>query len=144
MIKEKLSIETSVLINASPEKVWKALVTPALIKKYMMDATVTSDWKVGSPIVYEGVYQGKKFRDKGVIRKIEAPRLLQSTYWSSMSGKEDKPDNYHLVTYRLSLAEGKTKLHVSQDNIGSDKEKDQMTGNWNTMLGKLKEVVEKG
>ena len=144
MIKDKLIIELSILINATEEKVWKALVTPALIKKYLMDADVKTDWKPGSKITYEGVYQGKKYLDKGVIRKVEPHRLLQSTYLSSMSGKEDKPENYNLLTFRLSPAEGKTKLYVSQDNVGSEKEKEQMTSNWNSVLAKLKEVAEKG
>jgi uncharacterized protein YndB with AHSA1/START domain len=144
MIKDKLMIETSILIHASNERVWHALVTPSIMKKYLMDSNVTSDWKVGSPITYEGEYQGKKYKDKGVIQKIQAPTLFQSTYWNSMSGKEDKPENYTLLSFRLSLAEGKTKLTVDQDNISSEKERDQLTSNWNAVLAKLKEVVEKG
>src|ERR1700709_1735472 len=98
----QLTAEVSVSINASKSKVWKALTTPALIKKYLMGTNVTSDWKEGSLIKYEGEYQGKKYSDKGTIKKIEPGKILQSTYWSSMSGKEDKPENYNLVTYKLS------------------------------------------
>ncbi len=144
MIQDKVSVESSILISASPERVWKALITPALIKKYLMDTNVTSDFKVGSPITYEGVHEGKKYKDKGVIKKMDAPTVMQISYWSSMSGKEDKPENYNLLTFRLSQAEGKTKLLVTQDNIDSDKEKEHMTSNWNSVLAKLKEVVEKG
>jgi uncharacterized protein YndB with AHSA1/START domain len=38
----------SVLINASPSRVWDALTNPSMIEKYLFGTKVTSDWKVGS------------------------------------------------------------------------------------------------
>ncbi len=137
-----LIAETSVTIDASPSSVWKALVTPSLIKKYLMGTNVTTDWKEGSPIGYDGEYNGKKYHDKGVIKKIDPGKILQSTYWSSVGGKEDKPENYNLVTYRLSQSNGKTNVTLTQDNVLSEKEKEHVTDNWNAVLKKLKEVVE--
>ena len=102
MKKDKLVAETSISIDAPAAAVWKAITTPALIKKYLMGTEVTSDWKVGSPIAYKGEYEGKAYQDKGMIKKIKPEKILQSTYWSSMGGKEDKPENYNLVTYTLS------------------------------------------
>ncbi|HEV7232221.1 MAG TPA: SRPBCC family protein [Bacteroidia bacterium] len=137
-----MTAETFILIDASPDKVWEALTTPELIKKYLMDTNVRTDWKEGSAIHYEGEYQGKKYKDKGVIKKIEPLKVLQTTYWSSMSGKEDKPENYNLVTYRLTESGGKTKISISQDNVASEKEKEHSTNNWNSVLAKMKDVVE--
>ncbi len=141
-MKNNLIAETSITINASTSKVWKALINPGMIKKYLMGAKVTSDWKEGSTITYEGEYQGKTYKDKGLIKKIEPDKILQSTYWSSMGGKEDTPENYNLVTYKLSPKDGKTVLTLSQDNIHSEKEKEHLTENWKMVLKKLKEVVE--
>jgi len=135
--------ETSISIDASPAQVWKALTTPELIKKYLMGTDVTTDWKEGSPITYDGEYNGKKYHDKGVIKKVEPEKLLQSTYLSSMSGKEDKPENYNMVTYKLTNNYGKTVVTVFQDNNFSEKEKAHSTENWKLVLQKLKEVVEK-
>ena len=137
-----LVVETSKTINAPSSKVWKALTTPSLIKKYMMDTQVSTDWKEGSPITYQGEYNGKKYQDKGVIKKIEPNKLLQTSYWSSMSGKEDKPENYNLVTYELHESNGKTQVKLIQDNVLSEKEKSHLTENWNSVLEKLKEVTE--
>jgi len=111
--------KTSITINASPDQVWKALTTPRLIKKYLMGTDASSDWKEGSPITYSGEYLGKKYHDKGIIKKIEPGKILQSTYWSSMAGKEDKPENYNLVTYKLTKKGNKTTLTLTQDNISS-------------------------
>lgn len=137
-----LTAETSITINAPASEVWMALTTPELIEKYLMGTHVTSDWKEGSPITYEGTYNGKSYHDKGVIKKLVPEQLLQSTYWSSMGGKEDKPENYNLVTYRLSAQHGGTTVTLTQNNVLSEKEKEHVTGNWNAVLQKLKEVVE--
>lgn len=139
----KLFVEKSISINASPEKVWKALTTPAMIKQYLFGTDVSSDWKVGSSIIYTGIYEGKSYHDKGNILKSEQGKILQSTYWSSMSGKEDKPENYNIVTYSLELKGGKTILTLTQDNISSEKEKEHSGNNWEMVLQKLKDVAEK-
>ena len=142
-MKKNLTTKTSITIDANASKVWKAITTPEQIKKYLMGTTVTTDWKEGSSISYEGEYQGKKYKDKGVIKKIEPKKIFQSTYWSSMGGKEDKPENYNMVKYALKEKEGKTVVTLSQDNINSEKEKEHVTGNWKAVLKMLKQVVEK-
>ncbi|WP_221392426.1 SRPBCC family protein [Dyadobacter sp. NIV53] len=140
---DKLIAETSVSIDAPVSEVWKAITTPSIIKKYLMGTNVTTDWKEGSPITYEGEYNGKKYKDKGIIRKIEPEKILESTYWSSAGGKEDKPENYNIVTYQLSGHDDITAVKLSQTNVRSEQEKEQATDNWASVLKKLKEVVEK-
>jgi uncharacterized protein YndB with AHSA1/START domain len=141
-MKVNLIAETSIIIDAAPSSVWKALTTPALIKKWLMGTNVITDWQKGSQIRYEGEYNGKKYYDKGVIKKIEPEKLLQTTYWSSAGGKEDKPENYNLVTYKLSQRVGKTKVELTQDNVLSEIEKEHVTENWKSVLKKMKEVIE--
>jgi uncharacterized protein YndB with AHSA1/START domain len=141
-IPHKLTAETSISIKATAATVWKALTTPEQIKKYLMGTNVKTDWKEGGPIEYEGEYNGKKYHDKGVIKNFIPEKVFQSTYWSSMGGKADKPENYNLVTYLLDEKGGKTKVTLMQDNINSKEEKEHVTANWNMVLKKLKEVVE--
>lgn len=137
-----LTAQAKVTINAPASEVWNALTTPEIIGQYLMGTKVTTDWKPGNPITYEGEYNGKPYRDKGIVKKVEAEKLLQSTYWSSMSGKEDKPENYNLVTYQLDDHGDTTEVTLTQDNVLNDKEKEHVTKNWNMVLGKMKEVVE--
>jgi uncharacterized protein YndB with AHSA1/START domain len=141
-MKNTIIVETSISVDATPAQVWKTLITPKLIKKYLMGTDVSSDWNEGSTITYTGEYEGKKYHDKGIIKKIEPEKVLQSTYWSSMSGKEDKPENYNLVTYKITKRDDKTFITLSQDNISTEKEKEHATENWGMVLKKLKEVVE--
>lgn len=141
-MKNDLTTEIAISINADASKVWDAITKPEKIKKYLMGTNVKTDWKEGSPITYEGEYNGKTYKDKGTIKKIEPRKILQTTYWSSMGGKEDKPENYNLVTYRLKEKDGKTVVTLSQDNINSEKEKEHVTQNWKSVLEGLKNVVE--
>jgi len=138
-----LVAETSVRVDASPAQVWKALTTPRLIKMYLMGTDVSSDWQEGSAITYKGEFQGKQYHDKGIIKKIVPEKILQSTYWSSMSGKEDKPENYKLVTYAITSRDDQTVVTLTQDNNSNEKEKEHSTENWKKVLNELKKVVER-
>jgi uncharacterized protein YndB with AHSA1/START domain len=72
-----LIARASVTIAAPAADVWEALVTPAAIKTYMFGATVTSDWVVGSPIVWTDERQGQAYQDKGIILEIVRERVLR-------------------------------------------------------------------
>ncbi len=141
-MEKNITTEASVIIDASPLKVWKAITTPETIKRYLFGTAVTTDWKEGSSISYEGEYEGKKYKDKGKILKIIPEEVFQSTYWSSMGGKEDLPENYNTVTYRLKPVKESTLVTISQDNIKSESEKEHVTENWKMVLKTLKKVIE--
>jgi uncharacterized protein YndB with AHSA1/START domain len=141
-MKENLVAKTQTTIHALPTKVWEALTKPELVKKYMMGADVKSDWKVGGPLTYTGEYKGKRFEEKGVIKKIEAERVLQATHFSTTSGKEDVPENYALVTWELHEKDGSTVVVVSQDGIQTEKGVEGSKANWATVLEGLKKTVE--
>ena len=112
-----LIARASVTIAAPPADVWEALVTPAAIKAYMFGATVTSDWVLGSPIVWIGECQGRAYEDKGIILRIVAERVLEFSYFSPLAGVADLPENYHIVTVHLS-SDGaqQTRVLLHQDN----------------------------
>ena len=58
-----LIARVSTTINASSADVWQALVIPDAIKDYMFGATVTSEWVVGSPVVWKGEWQGRAYNE---------------------------------------------------------------------------------
>jgi uncharacterized protein YndB with AHSA1/START domain len=132
----------STTINAPASKVWEALTNPVIVKKYLFGTDVLSDWKVGSPILYRGEWEGKPFEDKGEIREIEREKRLVSTHWSPLSGVPDLPENYHTVTYLLSERDGKTEVTILQDNNATEEEKAHSEENWKTVLGGMKKLLE--
>lgn len=139
---EKYIARTSLVINASPSKVWEALTDPELIKQYLFGTEVTTDWQVGSPITYRGVWNGRDYEDKGRIVKIEKDRLLVSTYWSSLAGLADLPENYKTVTYELEPVGSNTKLTITQDNNASPEEVAHSEQNWLMVLDGIKLLLE--
>ena len=141
-MKNAFIAKASTKINASPSKVWEALTNPAMIKQYLFGTNVTTDWKVGSPITYRGVWQGKAYEDKGEILQAEPERLLVSTYWSALSGLPDIPENYNTVRYELAPEDGGTRLSIIQDNNATQEDADHSAQNWNIVLESLKKLLE--
>lgn len=138
-----LIARASITINAPIAEVWDALINPAMIKRYLFGTEAISDWKVGSPIVYRGEWQGKAYEDKGTILRLEPERVLESTYWSSMSGLSDSPEQYKKVTYSLEPQDTGTRLTITQDNNTTEEEKNHSEQNWNMVLTSLKGLLEK-
>ena len=134
-----------VTIDATKHEVWSALTDPEKVKQYMHGTEMSTDWKEGSPIVWRGEWKGRTYEDKGTVLAVEPEALLSYTHWSPMGGSEDKPENYHTVTYELAGDNGKTTLTLRQDNNPSQEEADKMAeNNWGPVLSGLKETVEKG
>jgi len=103
---------------------------------------VTTDWQVGSPITYKGQWEGKTYEDKGKILQIEPGKLLVSTFWSSLSGLPDVPENYNTVRYELSTEGNATRLTITQDNNATQEEANHSEQNWNTVLDGMKKLLE--
>jgi uncharacterized protein YndB with AHSA1/START domain len=137
-IKNKVSTD----INAPAEMVWKALTDPEIIKKYFFGTNTETNWKKGSPIRFHGEWQGKKYHDKGTILDIEEGKMIKYDYWSSMSGIEDKPENYVIITYELKPVDGKTRVEITQENIPDEKMREHSEQNWKMVLEGLKKTVE--
>jgi len=134
----------TVTIVASRDAVWDALTNPEKVKQYMHGTQMSTDWKKGSPIVWRGEWKGRPYEDKGTVLAVEPKKLLRCTHWSPMGGSEDKPENYHTVTYELSGDGGQTTLTLTQDNNATAEEAEKMANdNWGPVLNGLKAAVEK-
>ena len=138
-----LVAKASVRIKASNDKVWRALVSPELIRQYMFGTEVVSDWKEGNPIIWKGIWNGKSYEDKGIILKYEMKKTLEFSHFSPLTGTPDIPENYHTVTYRLT-DEGDYKLvSLSQDNNATENDREHSQKNWEMLLDSLKKLLEK-
>lgn len=140
---KKFVATASTVINAPTSKVWEALTKPELIKQYLFGSEVVTDWKVGSPIVYKGMWEGKPFEDKGKILQVEPEKLLVSTHWSPLSGVPDAPEYYHEVRYELAQENNGTRVTILQDNNASKEEAEHSEQNWRMVLEGMKKLLEK-
>lgn len=134
----------SVTIRAPRAKVWEALTDPAKVTQYLHGTVMSTDWTVGGPITWSGVWKGQSYVDKGTVLAFEPDRLLKTTHWSPLGGSEDRPENYHTVTYELAGDGDVTTLTLTQDNNATQEEADAMAeNNWGPVLQALKETAER-
>jgi len=137
-----MTSKTTVTFKAPIAKVWQGLTDPAMVKQYFFGTDLKSDFKVGSPITFSGEWEGHKYEDGGIILDIDAPKFLKYTYWSSMSGTENKPENYNNITYELSEKEGITTLVVTQDGVKNQEAADHSEQNWKSVFDGLRKMIE--
>ena len=129
-------------IEAPASRVWEALTDPDQIKEYMFGSHVETSWEVGSPITWDGEYEGRPYQDKGEVLTYDEPRELSVTHYSPLAGQDDKPENYHTLVYTLEEKGGRTNLALIQDNCADEQEAEQFSANWQQMLDGLKAHVE--
>jgi uncharacterized protein YndB with AHSA1/START domain len=141
-MREELHLEDSVTIDAPIGKVWEALTTPELIKRWFLGVDTETDWRVGSPIVHRGEYLGKPYEDRGEILEIEPPRRLVHSHWSPVSGLPDLPENHQRVSWELSERHDATELTVREANLPSEDAKETSEKSWRMVLGNLKSLLE--
>jgi len=145
-----LFIRNSITINAPASKVWDALVNPEQTKKYMFGSEALSDWKIGSPLLWKGQYEGKEMIFvKGHVVDIKPERFLEYTVIDPNSTIEDIPENYLNITYELSPDNGNTVLKVTQGDYSKVaegerrfKESSNNGEGWNPILVEIKKLVE--
>ncbi len=129
-------------IDATPDQVWASLTEPDQIAVWMQGSQVATTWKVGSPITWDGEYDGRRYQDKGEVLTVDEPNVLSVTHYSPMMGEPDAPENYHTLVYTLTSDHGGTHLELTQDGCADQEQADQFSQNWQQMLDALKAHLE--
>ena len=135
--------KVSTVIEAPKEEVWAALTDPDSISQYMFGTMVTTDWREGSPITWEGEWDGRAYQDKGTVREVRPPQVLEYSHFSPLTGLPDAPENYHTVRIEVVEDGPATKVTLIQANNDTPEARDHSEENWQMMLDGLKEIVEK-
>lgn len=132
-----------IIINAPIKNVWNALTNESLIKEWLTNVAVRTDWKEGSPIYYtcydnEGdviTWQGKQVVWDGIIEKFVPHKELVCIYPSKAVGLEK--EKYQLVEMFPEV----TKLQFAQEFLSPDIAENCKQESFNS-LEKLKDLVE--
>jgi uncharacterized protein YndB with AHSA1/START domain len=149
-MKTPLVVKNTITIQAPPAEVWDALVNPAKTKQYMFGCETVSDWKVGSSLVWKGVFDGKELvAVKGEILELQPGKRLVYTTIDPNSTIDDVSENYLQVTYDLKPENGRTVLNVEQGDYatvaeGERRYQEAFNGGegWNPILVEIKKLVE--
>jgi len=144
-----LIVQNTIDIKAPAAKVWDALVNPAQTKKYMFGCETVSDWKIGSELLWKGVFDGIEIvAVKGKIVDLQPEKFLAYTTIDPNGSYADAPENYLTVTYTLSENNGTTNFTVTQGDYskvadGQKRYEDTVAGGgWGSILVEIKKLVE--
>jgi uncharacterized protein YndB with AHSA1/START domain len=140
---KQLTLTSSIIINASVDKVWFALTDKETIKQYFWGTETNTNWKEGSPISFTGTWEGTPYEDKGFILKIEKDKIFKHSYWSSFWGTDYNPDVFSVITYELSKNGDQTNLTVTQEGFKDEQSRYHSVGNWKGILDNIKNLLEK-
>ncbi|MEI2277437.1 SRPBCC domain-containing protein [Paenarthrobacter ilicis] len=134
---------STITIEVPASRVWSVITDPDAIKEFMFGTDVVTDWTIGGPIAWRGVWEGNEYEDKGRIVEFEPGRRLVTTHFSPLGGQEDKPENYHTLTWTLESEAGTTELTLSQDNNASADEARHSKGMWDALVASVKAIAER-
>jgi len=145
-----LIVANTLSIQAPAALVWDALVNPEQTKKYMFGCAALSDWKPGSPLLWEGTQEGKPMVFvKGTVLEFRPHEYLAYTVIDPNNPSlEDIPENYLTVTCTLHEEGGQTLLSVTQGDyatVGDGASRYKHTvegGGWEPILVQIKKLLE--
>jgi uncharacterized protein YndB with AHSA1/START domain len=137
----QFKIKYQTVVKAPPETVWAALTQPEIVKQYFFSTNLVTTWQVGSPIVFEGEWEGQAYQDKGEVLEYIPRKRLSFTYFTAWSGKEDLPENYLWVSYEVEANGADTRLTVSQTNYDEERAS-HSAENWASVINGMKKIVE--
>lgn len=137
-------VKRNITVNTSKDHVWKALTEPEQTKKYMFNAEVYSDWKVGSPIKWKGEYEGYVSAEQGIILQCEWQKCLKYTSFDPNFGLEDIPENHLHISYELIDKGQQTEVLINVINFNGDSKRTEgIAKHWDSLvLPKFKKLFQ--
>jgi uncharacterized protein YndB with AHSA1/START domain len=142
------TVQLTLLVDAAPEVIWKALTEPHLTKLYLEGAQARSTWERGAPVVWVENLEGTEHvRAKGTIMASLPGRRLRYTRLSTDGKLPDEPASYTTVDITLDEArDGLTRVqlwHGDFAGLPHDVRKARAAGRvWVEALVGLKRVSE--
>ena len=131
--------DRTIYIKANPRKVWKSIVSPAIVNKYYLCPLVKLESKQGGTIIY-----GSK--DNPVILGKVKVFKPNKTFAHTFKFAHRKKDPSTIVTYELSKcgANNTALTLVHKGFRGKNGTFRDISGGWDMILSNLKSLIETG
>lgn len=152
----------STYIKTTPDELWRALTEPAFTLRYWGSA-LHSDWRVGSPVLWQTGSDGEREDLGQVVLEADRPRRLSYTWhtfqpqhaeffgWSEERLAELQKERVSKVTFDIEPSGAYVKLTVRHDDFEPGSEmlravsgKLPPSGGWPELLANLKTLLETG
>ncbi|MEV5112383.1 SRPBCC family protein [Peribacillus frigoritolerans] len=144
---KKTTFVYPIYIATTPEKLWEALTSGEVTKKYHFGLQVKSDWQEGSAVKY--LLADGRITDHGHVLKCEPLHLLSFTW--IMAGDETPREQPTRVTFELQKMDDSTvKLTLRHeelletDFVYDDNTFEGLNNGWPALLSNLKSLLETG
>ena len=129
-----------IYIKTTPERLWEAITSEEMRKKYSFGVGTKSDWTQGSE--YSSAVPGVIEIASGENLEVDPPsRLVQSftAHWS----EEVEHEGTSRVTWEIEPVGTSCRLRVTHDQLG-ESANSELFGGWPMILSGLKTLLETG
>jgi uncharacterized protein YndB with AHSA1/START domain len=130
--------EAEILVEGTPEQVWKALTNPEKTRGYYYGTDILSDWQPGSRWTSES---GDELYLEGELIEVHPPRKIVQTFHVAIEepAASDPPSR---VTWEVTAIDSATtRVRMIHEGMGRAT-RDYVDGGWEHILNGLKRVVE--
>lgn len=137
-------VDKTIKIDSSPQVVWNVLtnMTKLWIGEPEQKTEVITNWKIGSTIFINGVFNDMYYKNKGIILQFEPEKCLKYSFWTTISEIPDISENYSIIEFSLSTEENKTILNLKQSNFPNEIIYKHSNFYWNTIISRIKKMSE--
>ena len=108
--------ESTISINASAKKVWRALTQPELVKQWQYGSDLVTTWELGSSIIFRNEWNGQVFEQKGTVLEFFPESRLKYSLFFARADLQDIPEHHFYMVYELAEQDGITLLVVRQED----------------------------
>lgn len=140
-----LDIEKSIIIKATPEKVWHVLTdkesTKCWAASFRPGTSATSDWQVGGKVVWSTEGAPAESDMTGEITMLLPNQLLVVDFGHSVP-TDDQPGCTYAETYSIVPKEDGVVLSIKAGGMG-EKDFAKMAPAWEEALNCIKDASEK-
>ena len=137
-------ITRSVLLNASPERVWEALTHPGMTRQYLYNCEVESEWRKGSTLRWTGTYQGRDIEAEGKVLDIIPGRMIKYSGFDALTeGDVSREGDIH-ITHEIIPRGMQTKLLTTLEHFEGDETRAELAAQqWDfEIMPRLQTLVE--
>jgi uncharacterized protein YndB with AHSA1/START domain len=129
-----------IYIKTTPERLWEAITSEQMRKRYSFGVGTVSEWTEGSE--YKAAVPGVVDIASGRNLEVDPPRRLVQSF-TALWSEDVQREGESRVTWEIEPVGSSCCLRVTHDQL-SDDANDELFGGWPMILSGLKTLLETG
>jgi uncharacterized protein YndB with AHSA1/START domain len=129
-----------IYIKTTPERLWEAITSEEMRKRYSFGVGTVSEWSEGSE--YRSAVPGVVEIASGENLEVDPPRRLVQSF-TALWSEDVKREGASRVTWEIEPVGTSCRLRVTHDQLDEDAN-NELYGGWPMILSGLKTLLETG